>query len=78
MKLDASLLTSGAGLALRSAHLAGRASNGTVQGFDISSYQPNVDFGSAYNSGARFVIIKVCRNTTRLSHILASTAEHES
>ena len=31
----------------------------TVQGFDISHYQPNVDFKGAYNSGARFVIIKV-------------------
>jgi GH25 family lysozyme M1 (1,4-beta-N-acetylmuramidase) len=34
-----------------------------VQGFDISNYQPTVDFAGAYNSGARFVIIKVrsCR-----------------
>jgi len=31
----------------------------SVQGFDISNYQPSVDFQSAYNSGARFVIIKV-------------------
>lgn len=31
----------------------------TVQGFDISNYQPNVDFAAAYNSGARFVMIKV-------------------
>jgi GH25 family lysozyme M1 (1,4-beta-N-acetylmuramidase) len=31
----------------------------TVQGFDISNYQPTVDFASAYASGARFVIIKV-------------------
>ena len=31
----------------------------TVQGFDISHYQGTVDFQSAYNSGARFVIIKV-------------------
>lgn len=31
----------------------------TVQGFDISSYQPNVDFKAAYAAGARFVIIKV-------------------
>ena len=34
-------------------------SRATVQGFDISSYQPNVDFKAAYASGARFVIIKV-------------------
>jgi hypothetical protein len=32
-----------------------------VQGFDISNYQPNVDFGAAYSSGARFVIIKVTK-----------------
>lgn len=31
----------------------------TVQGFDISNYQPNVDFAAAYKAGARFVIIKV-------------------
>ena len=31
----------------------------TVQGFDISNYQPTVNFQGAYNSGARFVIIKV-------------------
>lgn len=31
----------------------------TVQGFDISGYQPNVNFAAAYSSGARFVIIKV-------------------
>lgn len=31
----------------------------TVQGFDISHYQANVNFGGAYSSGARFVIIKV-------------------
>lgn len=31
----------------------------TVEGFDISSYQPNVNFKAAYSGGARFVIIKV-------------------
>lgn len=31
----------------------------TVQGFDISHYQASVNFAGAYNSGARFVIIKV-------------------
>lgn len=30
-----------------------------VQGFDVSDYQGTVDFTAAYNSGARFVIIKV-------------------
>lgn len=42
-----------------SASLVGLA-KATVQGFDISSYQPSVDFSAAYSSGARFVIIKVC------------------
>ena len=36
----------------------------TVQGFDISSYQPTVDFASAYSSGARFVIIKATEGTS--------------
>lgn len=31
----------------------------TVAGFDISNYQPTVDFKKAYADGARFVIIKV-------------------
>lgn len=31
----------------------------TVQGFDISHWQPTVNFAAAYSSGARFVIIKV-------------------
>ena len=32
----------------------------SVQGFDISNYQPTVDFSEAYISGgARFVIIRV-------------------
>ena len=31
----------------------------SVQGFDISSHQPTVNFSGAYSSGARFVIIKV-------------------
>lgn len=44
----------GAAIALGTA-----AAQGYVQGFDISSYQPNVNFGAAYSSGARFVIIKV-------------------
>lgn len=37
--------------------LEARASG--VQGFDISSYQGDVDFAGAYASGARFVMIKV-------------------
>ena len=31
----------------------------SVQGFDISNFQHTVGFQAAYNSGARFVIIKV-------------------
>jgi GH25 family lysozyme M1 (1,4-beta-N-acetylmuramidase) len=31
-----------------------------VQGFDISHYQGTINYAGAYNSGARFVIIKVC------------------
>lgn len=45
--------------AIVSASLLGVAS-ATIQGFDISNYQGSVDFASAYKSGARFVIIKVC------------------
>lgn len=45
--------------AIVSASLLGIAS-ATIQGFDISNYQGSVDFASAYKSGARFVIIKVC------------------
>ncbi len=34
-----------------------------VQGFDISNWQSSVDFRAAYNSGARFVIIKATEGT---------------
>lgn len=50
MKLTA--ITLGLASTLGLAHAA-------VQGFDISHYQANVDFQGAYDSGARFVIIKV-------------------
>ncbi|OAQ65551.1 N,O-diacetyl muramidase [Purpureocillium lilacinum] len=36
----------------------------TVQGFDISHYQTNVDFLAAYGSGARFVIVKATEGGT--------------
>jgi GH25 family lysozyme M1 (1,4-beta-N-acetylmuramidase) len=42
----------------------------TVQGFDISSYQPSVDFAGAKSSGAGFVIIKVCPCFILRSNIL--------
>ncbi|KAL2217289.1 putative N,O-diacetyl muramidase [Thermoascus aurantiacus ATCC 26904] len=51
-----------AGLAAAAPELDKRARG--VQGFDISHYQPNVDFKGAYNSGARFVIIKATEGTT--------------
>nr|6ZMV_A Chain A, muramidase [Trichobolus zukalii]6ZMV_B Chain B, muramidase [Trichobolus zukalii] len=35
-----------------------------VPGFDISHYQPSVNYAGAYNSGARFVIIKATEGTT--------------
>ncbi|KAL9081745.1 MAG: hypothetical protein Q9159_007078 [Coniocarpon cinnabarinum] len=44
-----------------------------VQGFDISHYQPNVDFEAAYSSGARFVIIKATEST---SYIDTSFSDH--
>lgn len=34
-----------------------------IQGFDVSDYQPNVDWSAAYNSGARFVFIKATEGT---------------
>ncbi|KAL7930773.1 glycoside hydrolase family 25 protein [Trichoderma chlorosporum] len=36
----------------------------SVTGFDISNYQPTVDFAGAYSDGARFVIIKATEGTT--------------
>ena len=46
-------------LALTEATPANIERRDTVQGFDISHYQTTVNFQGAYNSGARFVIIKV-------------------
>lgn len=37
-----------------------------VSGFDISGYQPTVDFAGAYADGARFVMIKVRPRTNTL------------
>ncbi|OBT51278.1 hypothetical protein VE04_07260 [Pseudogymnoascus sp. 24MN13] len=44
----------------------------TVQGFDISGYQPSVNFAAAYASGARFVIIKATEGTTFISSTFSS------
>jgi hypothetical protein len=53
--------------------LAG-AAQATVQGFDISHYQTDVNYQGAYNAGARFVMIKASSplssfepHTTRLT-----------
>ncbi|OQD75294.1 hypothetical protein PENDEC_c007G06980 [Penicillium decumbens] len=35
-----------------------------IQGFDISSYQINVDFSGAYDAGAPFLMIKATEGTT--------------
>jgi GH25 family lysozyme M1 (1,4-beta-N-acetylmuramidase) len=48
MKLTAAVIATTVGVALAD-----------VIGFDISNWQPNVDFEEAYESGARFVFIKV-------------------
>ena len=58
MKLS-SIIYSYALLSFADALPAPLVKRSTVQGFDISNYQPTVDFTSAYASGARFVIIKV-------------------
>lgn len=58
------LILSSLSLAAPAADLEKRA---TVQGFDISNYQPTVNFQGAYNSGARFVIIKATEGTTYTS-----------
>jgi hypothetical protein len=57
MKL--STISLAASLVLASASPVKLETRATVQGFDISDYQPNVNFKGAYDSGARFVIIKV-------------------
>ena len=58
MKLSTVSLLAAAGVATAApAAIDERAAS--VQGFDISHYQANVDFKGAYSSGARFVMIKV-------------------
>lgn len=58
MKLSTISLVAAAGAAQAAPKLLSRADG--VVGFDISNYQSDVDFQGAYDSGARFVIIKVC------------------
>ncbi|KAI4155549.1 MAG: hypothetical protein LQ340_000940 [Diploschistes diacapsis] len=72
-------------LLLAAFHVAGARpileKRSSVQGFDISSYQGTVDFSQAYNSGARFVIIKATEGTSLIdsgfsSHYEGATAAH--
>ncbi|KAK4168491.1 glycoside hydrolase family 25 protein [Cladorrhinum sp. PSN259] len=44
--------------------LAALEAEAAVQGFDISHYQSSVNYQAAYNSGARFVIIKATEGTS--------------
>ncbi|OBT76058.1 hypothetical protein VF21_03515 [Pseudogymnoascus sp. 05NY08] len=70
MKLSALAVASILGFAAATpAPLEKRA---TVQGFDISGYQPSVNFAAAYASGARFVIIKATEGTTFISSTFSS------
>ncbi|KAJ5780095.1 hypothetical protein N7457_005255 [Penicillium paradoxum] len=48
------------------------AASAAVQGFDISGYQPTVDFAGAYASGARFVMIKATEGTSFISSSFSS------
>src|ERR1700729_4516306 len=50
-------------ISIVSAAPAGLAVRDTVQGFDVSHYQNNVDFTGAYNAGLRFVMIKATEST---------------
>ena len=59
MKLSTISVVAAAGVANAAPKILSRADS--VQGFDISNYQSDVDFQGAYDSGARFVIIKVRR-----------------
>ncbi|KAI4093077.1 MAG: hypothetical protein LQ339_007754 [Xanthoria mediterranea] len=43
----------------------------TVNGFDISNHQATVNYQAAYNSGARFVIIKATEGTTYIDPIFS-------
>ena len=72
MKTSALALLSAAGLAA-AAPLEKRISG--VPGFDISNYQPSVNFKGAYSSGARFVIIKATESTDYIDPTFSSHYE---
>ncbi|KAF2479696.1 glycoside hydrolase family 25 protein [Neohortaea acidophila] len=44
-------------------HFKRQSNSSTVQGFDVSGYQPNVNWDAAYNGGLRFVYIKATQST---------------
>jgi GH25 family lysozyme M1 (1,4-beta-N-acetylmuramidase) len=44
----------------------------TVQGFDVSNYQPSVDWSAAYTAGARFVLIKATEGTDYIDPTFSS------
>ncbi|MDD1386334.1 GH25 family lysozyme [Curtobacterium poinsettiae] len=46
---------------------AGGPPPGRVQGFDISAWQPSVNFRQAYGNGARFVYVKATEGTSYVS-----------
>ncbi|KAJ5505177.1 hypothetical protein N7463_008051 [Penicillium fimorum] len=54
------------------------AASATIQGFDISGYQPSVDFAGAYAAGARFVMIKATEGTGFISSSFSSQYEGAS
>ena len=56
-----------------SAAPTGLAARDTVQGFDISNYQSNVDFTGAYNAGLRFVMIKATESTNYIDPKVSET-----
>ncbi|WJX98925.1 GH25 family lysozyme [Curtobacterium sp. 458] len=48
---------------------AGGPPPGKIQGFDISAWQPNVNFRNAYNAGARFAYIKATEGVSYVSPV---------
>ncbi len=42
-----------------------------VQGFDITAFDPTVNFTTAYSAGARFVIIQVLRTSPLHNNFLS-------
>ncbi|MBT1678040.1 GH25 family lysozyme [Curtobacterium aurantiacum] len=65
--------TSGGGVSAQAlsssaaAAAAGGPPPGRVQGFDISAWQPSVNFLQAYRNGARFVYVKATEGTSYVS-----------